>query len=135
MAHRTHTAAERRSSNSSRLIIPACSPCRSPACSIRATVVANPANANNANAAVPPGTIVGWAHDWKPEPGKTYRYMVRYKIQSPVWATVNVTKPKTLADQFSILSGASAWNRSHYRAVGGDVLLCLQRAGFIVRAG
>jgi hypothetical protein len=54
-------------------------------------------------------TLVGWAHDWKPEPGKTYRYMIRYKIKNPVWATQGYTKDKAMADVFAITSVDSAW--------------------------
>jgi hypothetical protein len=74
------------------------------------TLTAGPA----ANPNAPPTSanmtsLVGWAHDWKTEPGKTYRYMIRYKIKNPVWATINVAKDKAMADVFAITSAESAW--------------------------
>ncbi|HEX3357404.1 MAG TPA: hypothetical protein VHS31_10575, partial [Tepidisphaeraceae bacterium] len=63
------------------------------------------APAGSANA----GMIVGWAHDTKAEPGKVYRYAIRYQIKSPVWGTTNVTKVKQMADTFAITSALSAW--------------------------
>jgi len=72
--------------------------------------------ANAAVAGAPPGNqnmtnVVAWAHDWKAQPGHTYRYMVRYKIKNPVWLTGNVTKEKAMADQFAITSVESAWTQ------------------------
>ena len=74
----------------------------------RVLLTTNAANPNGP-AAANVGTLVGWAHDWKTEPGKTYRYMIRYKIKNPVWATNGFTNPKTLADTFAITSVDSAW--------------------------
>ncbi len=67
------------------------------------TVATGPAG--NANA----GMIVGWAHDTTAEPGKVYRYSIRYKIKNPVWGTTNITKNKEMANQFAINSVQSAW--------------------------
>jgi hypothetical protein len=64
---------------------------------------ANPAAAANA------GNIVCWAHDVTVQPGKTYRYMMRYKIKNPIYQTVNLGKTKELAAQFAIVSPDSDW--------------------------
>ena len=72
-------------------------------------LVTGAANPNAAPAAGNLATLVGWAHDWKTEPGKTYRYMIRYKIKNPVWATINVAKDKSMADIFAITSAESTW--------------------------
>jgi hypothetical protein len=71
----------------------------------------NPAM-NNPSATLPAGSfdptqqqdIVVWAHDDTVQPGKTYRYKLRYYIKNPVWQTVNVCNPQNLADQFYIAS-------------------------------
>jgi hypothetical protein len=55
----------------------------------------------------PPGDLVGWAHDATVQPGKTYRYRVRYHLKNPVWNS-NVAA-KNLASQFDIVSPESNW--------------------------
>jgi len=55
------------------------------------------------------GELVGWAHDATAQPGKTYRYKVRYKMKNPIWGTANVAKPPTLAQEFALVSPDSAW--------------------------
>lgn len=65
--------------------------------------------AGAAGATAPMTSVVGWAHDAKPEPGKTYRYAIRYKIKNPIWATRGEAKPQTLADQFALVSADSGW--------------------------
>jgi len=71
----------------------------------------NPAM-NNPSASLPIGSfdptkqadIVVWAHDDTVQPGKTYRYKLRYYLKNPVWQTTNVCNPQALADQFYIVS-------------------------------
>jgi hypothetical protein len=50
-----------------------------------------------------------WAHDDTVQPGKTYRYMLRYVIASPVFNTNQLCKPQKLALQFAIVSADSKW--------------------------
>src|SRR4029077_8098623 len=73
------------------------------------TLVATPPGGG---AAASSGSWVCWAHDWKAEPGKTYRYKVRYTIKSPVWRSSGVTKPAELANEFSVVSLDSDWTKS-----------------------
>jgi hypothetical protein len=76
----------------------------------------NPAM-NNPSATLPTGEfdpskqpdIVVWAHDDTAQPGKTYRYKLRYYLKNPVMQTKNVCNPQNLADQFYIVSADSAW--------------------------
>lgn len=53
--------------------------------------------------------IVVWAHDDTVQPGKTYRYALRYYLKNPVMQTQHVCNPQKLADQFYIVSTDSAW--------------------------
>lgn len=53
--------------------------------------------------------ITGWVHDDSVEPGKTYRYKIRYRIKSPVFQTFNVMKDQKLADQFDLVAPDSDW--------------------------
>lgn len=53
--------------------------------------------------------ITGWAHDDTVEPGKVYRYKVRYRLKNPVYQTFNVTNPQSLADEFDLVSADSDW--------------------------
>src|SRR5436305_4339798 len=46
--------------------------------------------------------VVVWAHDATVQPGKTYRYKVRYKIKNPIYHSGNVATDKTLADKYYI---------------------------------
>ncbi len=55
--------------------------------------------------------LVGWAHDATAQPGKTYRYAVRYKVKSPVWGTFNTTNPATLVNTFALVSATSDWTQ------------------------
>ena len=50
-----------------------------------------------------------WAHDCTVVPGKTYRYMVKYVIASPVFNTDHRCNPQSLALQFALTSLPSAW--------------------------
>ncbi len=51
-----------------------------------------------------------WAHDDTVQPGKTYRYQLRYVISSPVFLTQQLCNPQALANQFSITSSpADQW--------------------------
>jgi hypothetical protein len=76
----------------------------------------NPAM-NNPSNTLPAGSfdptkqpdIVVWAHDDTAQPGKTYRYKIRYYLKNPVMQTQNVCKPPALADLFYITSADSAW--------------------------
>jgi hypothetical protein len=53
--------------------------------------------------------IVVWAHDDTVQPGKTYRYALRYYLKNPVMQTQHVCNPQKLADQFYIQSTDSSW--------------------------
>ncbi len=45
-----------------------------------------------------------WAHDDTVQPGKTYRYQLRYVISSPVYLTQQLCNPQALAGQFALTS-------------------------------
>jgi hypothetical protein len=51
-----------------------------------------------------------WAHDDQVQPGKTYRYRMRYAIMSPVAMTTGVCNPQSLADTFSLTSPFGEWS-------------------------
>ena len=53
--------------------------------------------------------ITVWAHDDTVEPGKTYRYAMKYYVLNPVAGTTNLCKPQSLADVFRLESGMSDW--------------------------
>lgn len=53
--------------------------------------------------------FTGWVHDDTVQPGKTYRYRVRYKIKNPIYQTVNVAKEAAMSKQFALTSGESEW--------------------------
>lgn len=53
--------------------------------------------------------VTGWVHDDTVEPGKTYRYKIRYRIKSPVFQTFNVMKVQAQADQFDLIAPDSEW--------------------------
>ena len=53
--------------------------------------------------------ITGWLHDATVLPGRTYRYMVRYKMKNPVWRTINVVEKAELANQFAIVFAGTEW--------------------------
>jgi hypothetical protein len=55
------------------------------------------------------GELVGWAHDATAEPGKTYRYKIRYKMKNPIFGTQNVAKPPQLAADLALVSPDSQW--------------------------
>ena len=57
-----------------------------------------------------PEPTVGWAHDDTVQPGKSYRYKVRYKIKNPVFQIFNITQPKSLSNVFAITSPDSNWS-------------------------
>ena len=71
-------------------------------------------------AALPPAPFVpadtpdvqAWLHDDTVLPGKTYRYMVRYTVQSPVFNTRNQCKPANLANTFALTSKDSEWTQA-----------------------
>lgn len=79
----------------------------------------NPAagGANPVAGAIPQGAfnpanqpdITVWAHDDSVQPGKTYRYRLRYFIKNPVLQTYNVCQPQKLAEVFAIASDYSDW--------------------------
>jgi hypothetical protein len=58
-----------------------------------------------------PDPTIGWAHDDTVEPGKSYRYKLRYKIKNPVFQVVNVAQPAALAAVFAITSPDSGWSQ------------------------
>jgi hypothetical protein len=77
------------------------------------------ANLDAYNAKLPrPGTfdpsrqpnLFVWGHDDQVQPGKTYRYRMRYMIMNPVATTTGVCNPQSLADTFSITSPFSEWS-------------------------
>ncbi len=53
--------------------------------------------------------ITGWLHDGTVEPGRTYRYMVRYKMKNPIWRTLNVAINQEMANQFAIEFAGTEW--------------------------
>ena len=55
------------------------------------------------------GDIVGWAHDATAQPGKTYRYKVRYKMKNPMYGAPNWCNPAALANEFALISPDSQW--------------------------
>jgi hypothetical protein len=57
-----------------------------------------------------PDPTIGWAHDDTVEPGKSYRYKVRYKVKNPVFQIFNVAQPKSLSEVFAITSPDSGWS-------------------------
>ena len=50
-----------------------------------------------------------WCHDANVEPGKTYRYRVRYKVKNPIFAAPNFAADPALAEEFAIVSPYSEW--------------------------
>lgn len=50
-----------------------------------------------------------FAHDDSAEPGKSYRYRIRYRLRNPLFNTRGMANPQTLADQFEVISPFSAW--------------------------
>lgn len=50
-----------------------------------------------------------WVHDDTVEPGKTYRYKIRYRLKNPVYRSSAVADPK-LARQFALVSEESNWS-------------------------
>src|SRR5439155_25860540 len=62
----------------------------------------DPKNPNNI------GYLVGWAHDATAQPGKTYRYKIRYKMKNPIFGTTNVAKDQKPAQYFALVSPDSA---------------------------
>jgi hypothetical protein len=58
-----------------------------------------------------PKTIETWCHDVTVEPGKTYRYRIRYKIKNPIFAS-NASPKQELVNQFAIVSPESEWTPS-----------------------
>ncbi|MGB7159567.1 MAG: hypothetical protein WBD40_15985, partial [Tepidisphaeraceae bacterium] len=58
---------------------------------------------------VQPPEIEVWAHDDTVEPGKSYRYKMRYYIKNPLWQQVALVKQRAVADQFAIESAFSDW--------------------------
>jgi hypothetical protein len=58
-----------------------------------------------------PDPTIGWAIDDTVEPGKSYRYKVRYKIKNPVFQIFNAKQPQNLANVFAITSPDSAWTQ------------------------
>jgi hypothetical protein len=73
----------------------------------------NPANFPIPNGDFDPRAVdkdlTGWAHDDSVEPGKIYRYKIRYRVKNPVYQTFNVTSPQALAEQFDLISIDSEW--------------------------
>jgi hypothetical protein len=51
------------------------------------------------------------AHDDTVEPGKTYRYKVRYKLYNPIYSKRSRVAPQELASQFALVSADSAWTQ------------------------
>lgn len=49
------------------------------------------------------------AYDETPEPGKTYRYRMRYYVFNPVYGAVNLVAQPALAEQFALVSAPSDW--------------------------
>jgi hypothetical protein len=50
------------------------------------------------------------AHDDTVEPGKTYRYKVRYKLYNPIYKRPRVAPPE-LSAQYALVSVDSAWTK------------------------
>lgn len=48
-------------------------------------------------------------HDDHAEPGKSYRYKVRYKLRNPVYGAINAVKDQKLATDPAIISEWSTW--------------------------
>lgn len=68
--------------------------------------------------------IVIWVHDDTVQPGKTYRYRIKYILKNPVYNTKNLAAP-AIAQQFAIPSQPCAWTepvtiatRTQYFIVG-----------------
>ena len=77
-------------------------------------VVPNPANPQAQQQGGVPANqqmtdVTAWAHDATVQPGKTYRYKVRYKIKNPIWRTVNIADNKNLSQDYYIASADSDW--------------------------
>ena len=82
----------------------------------------NPTDPNPATGTPPPAMttakfspanspdITVWAHDDTVEPGKTYRYALKYYLLNPVAGSKNLCKPESLADIFWIESPLSDWS-------------------------
>ena len=48
-------------------------------------------------------------HDANVEPGKTYRYRIRYKVKNPIFAAPNFAQNPAMAQEFAIVSPYSEW--------------------------
>lgn len=88
-----------------------------PGAANQAVDAANAALLAAAQATLPKGSfspesqpdIVIWAHDATAQPGKTYRYQIRYVIRNPVFQTRNLCKPPSLARTYFLTSAFSDW--------------------------
>lgn len=54
--------------------------------------------------------VTGWAHDGSVQPGKTYRYKIRYSLKNPVFGAKGIANPPALADGHAIVSKDSEWS-------------------------
>ena len=53
--------------------------------------------------------VAGWAHDGTVQPGKIYRYKVRYAMKNPIYGAKGLANPPALADTYKVESKDSAW--------------------------
>jgi len=61
-----------------------------------------------------PGQILDvtiWAHDDTVQPGKTYRYKMKYKLLNPIYGSRNIAEQPKLQDQFALESKFSEWSK------------------------
>ncbi len=74
------------------------------------------------------GDIEIVAHDDTVQPGKTYRYRMRYTLSNPVYGTRNIAANRELEQQFMLVSPPSDWSdevtippRTNFFVVGGII--------------
>lgn len=53
-----------------------------------------------------------WAHDDKAQPGKTYRYKLRYYVYNPLFELGNVAKDPNMTKPLTLKSPDSAWTQA-----------------------
>jgi|GEM_PF-6047703 len=69
-----------------------------------------PATAFSPDTAAAQGDMLLWFVDMDVQPGRTYRYKVRYTIYNPIFAQPNMAGSPALADVFGIDSADSEWS-------------------------
>jgi hypothetical protein len=69
-----------------------------------------PAQGFNPTTSLAQGDMGLWFHDMNAEPGKTYRYKVRYTLYNPVFGQPNAAADPKMADNLGMDSPFSGWS-------------------------